>query len=284
MDNKIYPCLWFNGEAKEAATFYCAVFDNSAITADSPMVVNFSLAGQKFMGLNGGPEFRINPSVSFFVVCESTEETDSVWQKLLEGGTVLMPIDKYDWSDRYGWLQDRFGVSWQISQGKVSDVGQKFTPALMFTGEQHGKAEAAIRHYTSVFQPSSIDGILRWEAAEGEPAGTVKHAQFRILDYVMMVMENSGQHQFGFNEAVSIVVSCENQEEIDHYWKELSEGGLESRCGWLKDLFGVSWQIVPRRMHEMMSEATPEQMARLTQAFLPMKKFDLAALEKAYAG
>src|SRR5690606_13258483 len=114
MKNSIYPCLWFDGNAKEAAEWYVSVFQDSRITADTPLVATFESSGQKFMCLNGGPEYGINPSISFFVLCESFEEVDQLWAKLIEGGNALMPLDKYEWSERYGWLQDRFGVSWQL--------------------------------------------------------------------------------------------------------------------------------------------------------------------------
>src|SRR5690606_37449076 len=129
---------------KEAAAFYCSLFKNSRIVDDTDLVVTFVLSGQKLMGLNGGPQFKINPAISFFVVCETEEETNTLWNSLINEGSVLMPLDKYPWSDKYGWVQDKFGLSWQISMGKFEIVGQKITPSLMFVGLQHGKAEKAI--------------------------------------------------------------------------------------------------------------------------------------------
>ena len=279
MNNPIYPCLWFNGQAKAAAEFYCSIFKKSKITVDTPMVINFELHSQKFMGLNGGPQFKINPSISFFVVCETETETDKVWNTLADGGSVLMPLDKYEWSEKYGWVQDRFGVSWQIAFGKIQDVGQKITPSLMFVVEHHGKAEQAINFYTSVFDNSAISGILHYQAGESDPEGTVKHAQFNINKYVMMAMDSSFSHQFTFNEAIPFVVDCQTQEEIDYYWNKLTEGGQESMCGWLKDRFGVSWQIVPTILGKLMSDTTRAE--RVTKAFLQMKKFDIEKLKQA---
>jgi predicted 3-demethylubiquinone-9 3-methyltransferase (glyoxalase superfamily) len=140
MKNPIYNCLWFDGQAKEAAEFYCSIFENSNITVDTPMVVNFELNGRKFMGLNGGPQFK-------------------------------------------------------------------------------------------------------------------------------------------FNEAISMVVDCETQEEIDYYWSKLTEGGEESNCGWLKDRFGMSWQIVPTILGELMTDSTKAQ--RVMQAYMKMKKFDIETLKNA---
>lgn len=279
MKSPIYPCLWFDGQAKEAATFYCSVFNDTKITSENPMVVTFESSGQKFMCLNGGPMFKLNPSISFFVNCETEEELNKIWIALSDGGSVLMALDKYPWSEKYGWVQDKFGVNWQISLGKLADTGQKFTPALMFTGSVHGKAESAINFYSSIFKNSSTVGILRYEESDPDVTGTVKHAQFKLDNNVFMVMDSGHDHGFSFNEAVSFVVECETQEEIDYYWNKLTEGGEESQCGWLKDQYGVSWQIVPSVLEELMSN--PEKAQGVVQAFMKMKKFDIEALLKA---
>lgn len=279
MNNHIYPCLWFDGKAKEAAELYCSAFKNSKITQDASIVVSFELGGQKFIGLNGGPKFTPNPSISFFVVCETMEEIDHAWNTLADGGEVLMPLEKYDWSEKYGWIQDRYGVTWQLGYGKMKDVGQKFTPTLLFTGRHVGRAEEAIQYYTSVFDNSSITGILKYGKDEGETEGTVKHAQFTLDNYVFMAMDSTATHAFTFNEAISFVVECETQEEIDYYWDTLTKGGREDMCGWLGDKYGVSWQIVPLILSALMSD--PSRSERVTQAFLKMRKFDIELLKRA---
>jgi predicted 3-demethylubiquinone-9 3-methyltransferase (glyoxalase superfamily) len=280
MNNNIHPCLWFDGNAKNAADFYCSLFPGSKITADTPMVVNFEMNGQKFMGLNGGPMFKPNASISFMVISETDDEINELWKQLSEGGFVMMPLNKYDWSERYGFVQDRFGVCWQIMKGKYSDVNQKITPTLLFVGNSFGKAENAVKFYTQVFPQSSIDGILLYTKEEGEAAGTVKHSQFILDKKVFMAMDGAGNHSFAFNEAISFVVDCETQDEIDFYWNKLTaDGGQESQCGWLKDKFGVSWQIVPKILGKLMSD--PEKAPRVMQAFMKMKKFDIETLMNA---
>lgn len=279
MKNSIYPCLWFNGNAKEAATFYCSVFKDSVITAENPYVTMFESSGQKFMCLNGGPEFSLNPSISFFVVCETEDEVDKVWKSFLKDGEVLMPLDKYDWSPKYGWVQDKFGVSWQLSLGKMEDVGQKFTPSLMFSGKQNGKAEQAIQLYTSMFDNSGIVGILRYTKNDNEVEGNIKHAQFHLGENVFMAMDTSLPQPFGFNEAISFVVECETQDKIDYFWYKFTAEGEEGQCGWLKDKFGVSWQIVPSILDELMSD--PARSERVVNAFLQMKKFEIEKLVSA---
>lgn len=279
MNNTIYPCLWFNGNAKEAAAFYSTVFSQTRITAENPLVVQFEATGQKFMCLNGGPQFSFNPSVSFFVQCSSEEELNAAWEKLAESGAVLMPLDTYDWSEKYGWVQDRFGVSWQLSLRPIEAIPQKFIPVLMFTGPQQGHAEEAIRYYTSVFPGSEVLHISRYTKDDPDTEETIKHAQFRLGGQAFMAMDSSYSHGFAFNEAISFVVDCKTQEDIDYYWGKLTEGGSEGQCGWLKDRFGVSWQIVPVVLGRLMSD--PERSPRVMQAFMKMKKFDIETLENA---
>ncbi|MBV5312788.1 MAG: VOC family protein [Prolixibacteraceae bacterium] len=279
MENQIYPCLWFDGKAKEAAELYCSVFPDTHITAENPMVVIIEAAGQKMMFLNGGPHFTINPSISFFMTFDTIEEVDQAWGKLVQDGLVMMPLDKYDWSEKYGWVQDKFGVSWQLSAGKPESVGQKLTPSLMFTLNHAGKAEQAIQYYTSVFKDSSVIGIMRYSAEDPDVEGTIKHAQFTIGKQVFMAMDSSMPHAFSFNEAVSLVVDCRNQEEIDYYWEKLSAVPEAEQCGWLKDQFGISWQIVPTILGKLMND--PARSERVVNAFLKMKKFDIAKLLEA---
>lgn len=295
-------CLWFDDQAEEAARFYTSVFPDSGIDAvtrygaagyeihkrpeGSVMTVEFRLSGMKFMGLNGGPHFKFNPSISYFVVCETAAETDALWKKLSEGGKVLMELNKYDWSEKYGWVQDRYGLSWQLSLGKLADTnGQKITPFIMYVQEQAGRAEEAVRFYTSIFEGSEIRGMLKNGPGGNEPEGTVKHAQFNLAGQEFMAMDSAMQHPFSFNEAISIVIHCGNQQEIDYYWNKLTEdGGQESVCGWLKDKFGVSWQVEPIQLAEMLKSPDKEKVERVTNAFLKMKKFDLKKLEAAFEG
>lgn len=286
MKHNIHPCLWYDGNAKTAAEFYCSLFPNSKITTDTPLVVNFNLDGQKFMGLNGGPSFKPNPSISFFVISESNDEINELYKQLSEGGMVMMQLDKYDWSEQYAFIQDRFGLSWQIMKGKYSDVNQKITPCFLFTDERFGKAEESVKFYTGIFPGSSVSGILLYQENEGaQVKGKVKHSQYIIDDKVFMAMDGAGEHKFGFNEAVSFVVECNNQEEVDYYWDKLTaDGGQESMCAWLKDKFGVSWQIVPAKLGELIGSPDKEKAGRAMQAMLKMKKIIITDLQKAYDG
>jgi len=295
---KITPFLWFDNQAEEAAKFYTSLFKNAKLgkiarygkegyeihgrEAGSVMTVEFELAGYKLTGLNGGPVFKFTPAISFFVVCETETEVDALWQNLSQGGMAMMPLQKYDWSAKYGWVMDKYGLSWQLSLGKKEDVGQTITPFLMFVGKQHGRAEEALQFYTSLFKNSDVTGILRYGPGEPGPEGTVKHAQFRLNGEVFMVIDSAGEHPFTFNEALSFVVNCETQEEVDYFWEKLSEGGEKSRCGWLKDKFGVSWQVVPTILDDLMRDEDAAKTGRVMQAMLQMDKIDIKTLKQAY--
>ncbi|QCR24611.1 hypothetical protein C1N53_21120 [Pontibacter sp. SGAir0037] len=274
----IYPCLWFDGTAKEAAELYLTAFPYGSIIADTPMVVTFELAGHKFMGLNGGPMFRPNPSVSFNMYFETADELAQAWNRLSAGGQVLMALGDYPWSRQYSWVQDKFGVNWQLSL-RNKEVPQQPSTAFMFTGSQAGKAGEAIRFYTSVFEPASMGEIVRYEATDPDVEGTVKYAQFTLGQQAFTAMDSTLAHAFCFSEGNSLVVTCNTQAEIDYYWSRLSEGGQEGRCGWLKDKYGVSWQVVPAVLEHLMAD--PEKAPRVTQAFMQMKKFEIQQLVEA---
>ncbi len=297
----IIPNLWFDREAEPAANFYASVLPNSGVqnvvrasgvgsettglAKGTVMTVDFTLAGQHFIGINGGPLFKFNPSISFFVNCASREEVDSVWSKLFEGGSALMELDSYPFSERYGWLQDRYGLSWQVMLAR-GPVGQKITPSLMFTKDNYGKAQDAIDFYTSTFKNSKVATISRYgKGHEPDREDAINFASFTLEGQQFAAMESALDHQFTFNEAISLMVQCETQPEIDYYWDKLtSGGGQESMCGWLGDRFGVSWQVTPTVLGQMLGDKDAARVERVTNAFLKMKKFDIAALERAFKG
>ncbi|PFO06569.1 hypothetical protein COJ85_06550 [Bacillus sp. AFS076308] len=298
---KIVPHLWYDKEAKEAVEFYSSIFPDSKITdvttiQDTPSgdsdIVSFELWEHKFMAISAGPFFKINPSVSFIVNFDPSREKDAkekineVWNKLSEGGTALMPLDKYPFSQKYGWIQDKYGLSWQlILSNPEGEERPTFVPSLLFVGDKCGNAEEAINFYLSVFKNSKQGLITRYpKGMEPDKEGTIMFSDFMLEDQWFAAMDSAKKHKFSFNEAISFMVYCETQEEIDYYWERLSAVPEAEQCGWLKDKYGISWQIVPSEMDEMMRNATPEQLARLTKAFLKMKKFELVKLQRAYMG
>jgi predicted 3-demethylubiquinone-9 3-methyltransferase (glyoxalase superfamily) len=276
MNNNIFPCLWFDGNAKEAANFYCSVFSNSKVTTDTSMVVQFEIEGKKLMGLNGGPMFKINPSISLFVTCQTNEEIDGLYNKLVEGGMAMMALDKYPWSERYAWVADKYGMTWQLMLGNLPKGGQKITTSFLFVGELCGKAQDAMKHYTSIFPNSAIYHLEVYKAGEEQPEGNLKFGHFSLNNEMFAAMDGTGNHAFTFNEGLSLMVECETQEELDNYWDKLTEGGEESRCGWLKDKFGVSWQLVPRGIGKLFTD--PEKGKRVMAKVTQMKKIDIETL------
>jgi len=285
MNNDIFPCLWYDGDAGASADFYCEVFGGT-MTADTPVVVNIELFGQKVMLLNGGPQFKKNASVSFMVICETEEEVEKYWSPLSENGMVLMDLGEYPWSKKYGWVQDRFGVTWQIYLGEKQS-SQKIIPTLMFIHENNGKAMKAMEWYTQVFPNSKISSVLKYGDGVGdgthEVPENVQHAHFEIDGYSFFCMDNSYDHPFDFNEGISVVVMTDSQEETDHLWNSLTkDGGRESWCGWLKDQFGMSWQIVPKKLIQLMNDPHQEKAQKVVQAMMKMQKIIISDLEEAY--
>ena len=303
----IVPHLWYDKEASEAAEFYASVFPDSRVTDvsvihDTPSgdcdVVSFAVWGQKFMAISAGPLFRFTPAISFLVNFDplffgssssrekdAREKLDEVWAKLSEGGTALMPIGEYPFSKRYGWIQDRYGLSWQLMlTDPAGEPRPAIVPMMLFVGQNCGRAEEAIGFYRSVFKESKQGNLVRRGAGQTpDKEGTIMFADFRLGNSWLAIMDSAHEHKFGFNEAISLMVNCDSQKEIDYYWKALSAVPEAEQCGWLKDRYGVSWQIVPAAMDEMM-RGSKEQVVRVTQAFLKMKKFDVAALQRAYDG
>lgn len=294
---KIVPHLWFDRQAKEAAEFYTSVFPESrikrlSVVRDTPSgdcdIVTFNLCGQEFQAISAGPHFKFNTAISFIVNFDpardasAVQRIDAVWSALSQGGRVLMPLGSYPFSKRYGWVEDRFGLSWQLILSNPDGAERPWIiPSLLFAGDSAGKAEAARKFYLSAFKPSKGGTILKYGAGQApEAPGSVMFTDFELLDLWFAAMDSAQAEPVKFNEAVSFQVFCENQKEIDSYWKKLSAVPEAEMCGWLKDRFGVSWQIVPRILGGLL-EGDPAKAKRVTAAFLKMKKFNIAELERA---
>jgi predicted 3-demethylubiquinone-9 3-methyltransferase (glyoxalase superfamily) len=296
---EIVPCIWLDDQAEAAAAFYVRTFPGGRITAtsrypesaDNPggmprgsvLTVEFDVAGQRFTVLNGGPMFVLNPSISLFVRVDTAAEADRLFLALVEGGEALMPLDAYPWSERYGWVKDRFGVSWQVIAGRRPPGGATIVPCLMFTGPQHGRAGEAMRFYTGIFPGSRVDSVEHYGPGEG-PEETVKHGRFVLSGQEMIAMDSHFDHGFTFGEALSLQVMCADQDELDGYWAALGEGGEHGPCGWLKDRFGLSWQVIPAALGEVLGDPDPQRAQRAVQAMLGMRKLDVAALRRAADG
>ncbi len=292
---KIIPNLWFDHQAEEAATFYCGLFDHSKVShiaryeeagaavsgmpEGSVLTVEFTLSGQEFIALNGGPVFSFTPSISFYVNCETEEELDRLYRELSRGGFVLMELGVYPFAQKFAWVQDQYGLSWQLNLGARS---QKITPFLMYSGAQLGKAEEAVLFYTGLFEHSSVLHMDRYGAGESMPEGTVRHTAFRLNGQEFMAIDSGMEHAFTFTEALSLMVNCKDQQEVDRLWYALTKEGEIQPCGWLKDKYGVSWQIVPAAFNDMMKDPDPKKVHNMMKAMFQMEKLDLDALKRAY--
>lgn len=294
---KIIPCLWFDNNAEEAAKFYVSLFRDSKILEStfydeagskasgmeigSLLTISFKLNGMEFIGLNGGPVFKFNPSVSFFAYAKSIKEVDVLYEKLSKDGEIMMPLDKYPFSERYAFFKDRFGVSWQVM---LSDTEQKIVPCLLFVGEKCTKAKDAVTLYTNLFKDSKVLHMEYYGKNAPAKEGSVMYSSFLIGGMKFSAMDGPGEHKFDFNESVSFLVKCKDQEEVDYFWDEFTKKGEESMCGWLKDEFGVSWQIVPDEFFSLVNGKDKEKAGRAAAAMMKMKKLDLGKLRDAYDG
>lgn len=288
---KITPNLWFNKTAKEAAEFYVAAFPDSSITsivtypeskeegladfqlelAGEALTVEFELAGFAFTAINAGPEFTPNPSISFMVNFDPSrddkarENLDELWGKLADGGTELMPLDSYPFSKRYGWIQDKYGVSWQLI---LSDPGGEprpfIIPSLMFGNVAQNHAKEAIEFYLSVFPDSQIGATYPYEQLVAPvTAESLMYADFTLANQWFTANDSAVEQSTMFTEGISLAVVCKDQAEIDSLWEQLSAVPEAEQCGWCKDKYGVSWQIVPENMGELMEK--PNAYAKMME-------------------
>lgn len=289
MSQKITPNLWFDDNSKEAAEFYVSIFPDSKIVsteyypnsveeglqefqkdfAGKVLTVDFELGGFRFTAINGGPLFKFNPSVSFMVNFDPSrdeqarEHLDELWQKLVDGGEVKMPLGEYSYSKRYGWVQDKYGLTWQLILTDPEGEPRPFiVPSLMFSQQNTNHAEEAVNFYLSVFKNAKWGTLARYNEATGPAeAGSLMFADFTLEDQWFAAMDTGVEQDFTFNEAVSFLVACKDQAEIDYFWEKLSTVPEAEQCGWCKDKYGLAWQIVPENLGELMKK--PGAFAKL---------------------
>ncbi len=297
----INPFLWFDNQAEEAVNFYVSTFSSVFDSSDgqkkssilltnrygeagpgpkgSVMIMNFRLIGKEFTALNGGPvkDFIFNPSISFFIDCKNNEEISMLFMKLSSGGKIRIPLDKYPFSEKFAWIDDKFGVSWQLNLAKNT---YDIIPFLWF-GNQ---SEEAMNYYISIFSAigendSGINKLTRFGENDNGPLGKVQHAVFTLNGQRYMAMDSNKEN---FSPAISFFVNCDTQKEVDELWNKLSQGGKTSQCGWLTDKFGITWQIIPTILGKLMSDPDHKKSQRVMQAMLKMSKIESEILIEAY--
>ncbi len=276
MKSPFTSCLWFDGKAADAATFHCKTFPNSKIIHSDDVVTHYQLNGYRFTALNGGPQHHVTPAVSYFVYCGNDEEIERLYAALSEDGRVLMPLDTYPWTSKYAWVQDKFGVSWQLDIDDIK-VDQKIVPSFLFTDQKYALIQEAFDHYDSIFDTHFLTS-LPYPISAGAPLGTLQFAQFKLNGTVFNAMSNNSKHDFDFTPGNSLVIECESQQEIDHCWNKLTEGGQAGKCGWLIDQFGISWQVIPSQLKQLMNN--PKTSKAVMDKMLEMQKIIIAELEE----
>jgi len=275
---KIVPCIWANANAEDAVAFYLSVFPNAeelrrshyptsgladfqAAMAGEVLTIDFAIGGFRITALNAGSEFRPNPMLSFIVnfdpslMPDAQTQLDTVWDRLLDGGEVLMPLDEYPFSKHYGWVQDKFGVSWQLMLTSPDGEPRPFIiPSLMFANANANRGAEALDYYTSTFADARTGTVVPWPDDQDQvKAGSVMFGEFAVGEQWFAVMDSPSGHEFDFNEGVSLQVECADQAEIDAMWQALSRVPEAEVCGWCKDQFGVSWQVVPANIEQLLA-------------------------------
>lgn len=270
MSRLIYPCLWFDQQAAEAADFYVSIFPNSEILEKTPMVVSFQVLGTQMMGLNGGPMYQQTQASSYFVYCGSEVNIEELYDSLLDGGKAIFPLGSYPWNPKYAWVTDKFGTNWQLDADPIRG-SQKIVPCLLFVNENKTRVREAMDFYTSVFPES-----MKLMEAPHPHSEDLLFAQFKLDGYLINAMSSTESHDFGFTPGNSLVVTCQDQAEIDYFWEKLGENGRFDRCGWLSDRFGHSWQIIPKNLGKWISD--PVKGQKSMEALLQMEKLILEKL------
>lgn len=291
---QIIPHLWFEKDAKEAVSFYVDLFVDSKINEIRPYknplieeteIIHFELIGQKFEAINAGPDYKFNPSTSLMVECDTIERVDKIWKALSQDAEILLPLKEYPYNEYYGWLVDRFGLSWQIMMRHNTKLKQRIIPCLLFSKNDVGNAYDAMMHYASIFKNAEILTIQEYESERSLPTlGKISHALFHLNEYVFVTMDNNTEDDYQLNSALSFIIYCDSQKEIDYYWRKLSENKRNNSIGWLQDQYGVTWRILPKKLKQMMIEGTVEQQDRVIESLRKMKKVNIKEIEKAYQG
>ena len=282
MDQVITPAIWCDGTADEAAQFYADVFRDASIAEQAPgIAATVSIHGFKLSLINGGNQYAPNPSIScilnFDPLLFGGEEQaqtylDELYERLSTGG-VLMELGEYPFSPRYAWVRDRFGMTWQLMLTDPDGDPRPFIiPSFMFGGTNHANAEEATDAWIALFDNARRGVLYRYEEGGPLDAGTVMFTDFTLRGTWMAATDSGTFHDFTFTPGVSMIVSCRDQEEIDRYWAGLSAVPEAERCGWCVDCWGVSWQVVPHNIAELMADAATRDK------ILQMGKIDLAKL------
>ncbi len=282
MDQRIIPAIWCDAAADEVARFYADVFREGSVVEQAPgLAATVSIHGFRLSLINGGDQYAPNPSLScilnfdpllFGGEDQARAYLDELYERL-SGGGVLMELGEYPFSPRYTWVRDRFGMTWQLMLTDPAGEPRPFIlPSFMFGGTNHANAEEATEAWIALFDDAHRGALRRYEEGGPMEAGTVMFTDFTLRGTWMTAMDSGAFHDFTFTPGVSMIISCRDQEEIDRCWTGLSAVPEAERCGWCVDRWGVSWQVVPDNIAELMADAATREK------ILHMGKIDLTRL------
>lgn len=300
---KLVPNIWCNQNADEVAQFYAETFPNAETTnhqrypteglldfqqpmAGKTLTIDVSIDGFLITMINADDTFTPNPSISFMINnTAGREETDRLWSCLTDGGQVLMPLQEYPFNEYYGWVQDRFGVSWQIMTHQANKCEQPYIyPHLMFGGAAQNRAAEAMEHYTQVFDDSRVLAQTTYgDMGQPDPddqnptdpqtpitARSIVFGLAELAGQTVGFMDSGVRQPFSFTGGVALLVNAHGQDQLDRYWDSLSANPDAEQCGWLQDKFGLAWEIVPDNLDQLM------QRPGAYQKLMQMKKIVIA--------
>lgn len=274
---KIVPHLWFDQNIRDAADFYASVFPHAhAVNGFSnpetgeEVTAEVNIDGYRIALINGGPYATPNPSISFFLNFDPAQRSDAegdlkrVWNDLTADGEVLMELGEYPFSKLYGWVTDRFGFSWQLMLTNPDNAPRPFiVPSLMFCGAAQGKATEAVDFYTELFNDAALGNRVTYGAMGAAPdknspdsipqLSDVAFSDFQLAEQWFAAMDSGVAQPFSFTPGVSLMLMVKDQAELDRYWDALSANPRAEQCGWLEDKYGLSWQIAPQNLPELLS-------------------------------
>lgn len=255
-DSRVLSTMYYPSSVEEGLA------DFQLEMAGKELAIDFKLGGLCFTAINAGSEFKPNSSISFMVNFDPSrdgqarEHLDELWGKLIDGGETLMSLDEYPYSKRYGWVKDRYGLTWQLILTDPGGESRPFIiPSLLFAGQNTNHAEEAINYYLSVFADAKRGIVARYDEDTGPAkAGSIMFADLMLEGQWFAAMDSGDEQDVVFNEAVSLAVACKDQAELGGLWKKLSSVPEAEQCGWCKDKYGLSWQIVPENMAELLKK------------------------------
>lgn len=275
MSVMIVPNLWMKRSAEDAAHFYAEAFEavvrrrtfypNVDLPpfqqefAGQTLTIELDILGCPFVLINAGDEFTPSVANSFFINFDplydrsARENLDRTWEKLTDGGKILMDLGEYPFSPHYGWVEDRFGYSWQLMlTNPGGEQRPPVIPCLLFGGNQQNQAASALEYYGKVFSPSHVGGLYTYPEENGSvTSGAVMFSDIELAGNWFVLMD-AAAGEAEFSEAVSYEIRVGTQDDIDYFWERLSAVPEAAVCGWVKDQFNVSWQIVPDSIEDLM--------------------------------